>query len=129
MSKHYNRDPWKRLLANVKLSARYGAKGGSFSKYRKLPEKEVSLTVEDLREIFSDQDCRCHWMGIPLDPYDIFEKHHPLAMSVDRIDNDRGYTRDNVVICCRLMNLGRSCATKEMWENVIERLEIYGCFR
>jgi len=120
------RDPFEKLLENVKLSARYGSKGGSFSKYRELPQKEVLVDASDLRRMFIEQCGTCHWLQIPLNPYDIFVKSHPLAMSVDRLDNTKGYSEDNIVICSRLMNLGKSAADAELWESVIDRLELYG---
>lgn len=129
MSEKSKRNPFAKLLENVKLSAKYGAKGGSFSKYQHLEEKEVSINAEVLKEIFIEQGGLCHWLKIPLDPYDIFVKSHPLAISVDRLDNSKGYSRDNIVICSRLMNLGKSSADAMLWESVIDRLELYGSIK
>ena len=129
MSERSKRNPFSKLMENVKLSAKYGSKGGSFSKYQHLEEKEVAITPETLKEIFIEQGGECYWLKIPLDPYDIFVKSHPLAISVDRLDNTKGYTRENIVICSRLMNLGKSSADAVLWESVIDRLELYGSIK
>lgn len=127
--KKNKRSPFDKLLSNVLLSARYGSKGGSFSKYQAPSTKDVQVDADILKEIFIEQGGECHWLKIPLDPYDIFTKSHPLAMSVDRLDNSKGYTRDNIVICSRLMNLGKSSADAMLWESVIDRLELYGSIK
>jgi hypothetical protein len=72
------------------------------------------LTVQDLEDIWDAQDRRCGWLNMPLD-FGVLHKSdpnyfpkHPLAPSVDRIDDDGDYTKDNVIICCRFANLGRN---------------------
>ena len=120
-------DPFKRLLKNVKTSANYGPKGGSVD--YEYEEKVVEFDDEDLREIFHRQGGRCYWSDVELEPTDIFVTYHPLAMSVDRIDNTKGYTLDNIVISSRLYNLGRSAAPPELWESVLDRLDLYGRIR
>ena len=45
-------------------------------------------------------------------------------MSVDRIDNSRGYEKDNFVICCRFANLGRRNASEQQMNEVIKKLTL-----
>lgn len=54
------------------------------------------LTVEDLRELRVDKSC--YYCLSPL---------HPLSGGLDRIDNAKGYTRDNVLPCCSMCNDAR----------------------
>ena len=97
------RNPWKHLLANVKKSR-------WCQKHNSPPE----ITVEDLVDIFYKQKGLCYWLKIKLEPLEVFE-NCLQAMSVDRIDNTKGYTKDNIVICTRFANLGRNDKTiKEM---------------
>ena len=72
------------------------------------------LTVQDLEDIWNEYDRVCGWFKIPMnfnalhgDHQDYFPKH-PLAPSVDRIDDDGDYTKKNVIICCRFANFGRN---------------------
>jgi hypothetical protein len=98
------RNPWKKLIANVKISGRV------WHIHKNKPKREVNITWQDLQKKFEEQGCKCHWFGIDVDPQDIFETHNPLAPSVDRLDNDKEYEIDNIVICCRLANLGKGNA-------------------
>ena len=54
---------------------------------------------------------------------DIFITHNPMAMSVDRIDNDRDYFIDNIVICCRMANLGRSTCGYKKFKKIIKQVK------
>jgi|TARA_R110000824_G_scaffold211640_1_gene397551 hypothetical protein len=82
--------------------------------------KKVSVTVEDLKDIFEEQRGCCHWLGIPLDPNNNYIANHPLAVSIDRIDNSEGYHKYNIVLCCRFANLGRGPFNNEDFRDVIE---------
>ncbi len=118
--------PWKQVMNNVKLSAKNGAAGGrtvtllmnaGYTKeeaYTRLNgcQKEIKIDEEYLRKLFSEQDERCYWLGTKINLEDIFIPHHPLAPSVDRLDNEFGYVPDNVVIATRFANRGR-CNVKD----------------
>ena len=56
-----------------------------------------------------NQDSRCYWMpNYKIDPMLIFETHNPMAMSIDRLDNSRGYFLDNIVITVTGINRMRN---------------------
>jgi hypothetical protein len=83
--------------------------------------KEIQVTPDDLQEIFLAQNSRCYWFDIPLDPFDIFTSYNPLAISVDRLDAQFGYSKENIVICSRMANLGRGqCSADKFAEIVTE---------
>lgn len=69
--------------------------------------KEVSLTPHDLIAIYAKQKGRCYWSGLRLDPKYNAIKHHPFAISPERLDNALPYDLANVVLCRRMFNLGR----------------------
>ena len=85
--------------------------------------RTINITEKTLKKIFQKQDGKCYWFGIRLNPCDIFTPHNPIAMSVDRIDNDKDYLEDNVVICCRLANLGRGSCDFEEFKKIIKQLK------
>ena len=108
------RNPWKKLMSNVKLSAQ-GRRGAP----TQLRPREVSITEKDLCDQFNKQNGKCYWFDLDINPYDIFKSRYPLAMSVDRLDNEKGYVVGNIVICTRFANLGRgSSSTADMYEAV-----------
>ena len=81
---------------------------------RRTSEKqlEIDVTWEEIYVVLEEQDFKCAFTGIPLEPgygqsgHLIYEAYHPLAPSLDRIDNDIGYHMDNVRIILRFINLG-----------------------
>jgi hypothetical protein len=78
---------------------------------------ENTLTVEDINEIYENQQGLCFWFKIPLIPSK--EKKHPQQPSIDRLDITKGYTKDNIVLACYSANIGRNENDVETWKNFI----------
>ena len=56
----------------------------------------------------------CPILGIKLEHGN---KDWKTSPSIDRIDNDRGYTLDNIIVVSALANSIKNCAT---WQQVIQ---------
>jgi hypothetical protein len=87
------------------------------SKHRKI---ENTLTVDDINEMYEKQNGLCFWFGVPMLPSDL--KKHPQQPSIDRLDRTKGYTKENVVLCCYSANIGRNENDIETWEKFISLL-------
>ena len=113
---------WKRVMENVKLSAKNGAAGGRtvtllknagytkeqiYSKLGNGSAKNVKIDENYLMKLFNEQLERCYWLGTKINVSDVLIPHHPLAPSIDRLNNDVGYVPGNVVITTRFANRGR----------------------
>ena len=113
---------WKRVMENVKLSAKNGAAGGRtvtllknagytkeqiYSKLGNGSAKNVKIDENYLMKLFKEQLERCYWLGTKINVSDVLIPHHPLAPSIDRLNNDVGYVPGNVVITTRFANRGR----------------------
>ena len=82
---------------------------------------EHTITKEEIEEIYNNQNGLCYWFGVPLTPS---SKHkYPLQPSLDRLDRNKGYTKDNVVICCYTANIGRNENDLETWMEFLEVLK------
>lgn len=79
-----------------------------------------NLTVGDINEMYDKQNGLCYWFKVPLIPSK--NKKHPQQPSLDRIDRDKGYTRDNVVLSCYSANIGRNETDVEEWEKFLKIL-------
>jgi hypothetical protein len=110
-----NRKTAKKLLANVNYSQ-------GRNRVNKRPVKEILLTEETLIQKYEEQDGKCYWSGLELDENFNYIKHHPFAISVERLDNSKGYTYENTVLTRRLFNLGRMAFPESEFKNVIETL-------
>ncbi|MDO8610966.1 MAG: hypothetical protein Q7R95_10580 [bacterium] len=68
------------------------------------------LTREFLLEIYNKQNGKCFYSGIEmeLDHKKLKMNDNPYLLSIDRIDSDKGYTQDNIVLCCLFCNTMKS---------------------
>jgi hypothetical protein len=87
------------------------------SKFRGL---EHSITVKDIDNMFETQNGLCYWFNIPLMPSNCSK--HPQQPSLDRLDRSKGYTKDNVVLCCYSANIGRNDNDVETWKKFLNLL-------
>uniref|UniRef100_A0AAU6VY36 Restriction endonuclease n=2 Tax=unclassified bacterial viruses TaxID=12333 RepID=A0AAU6VY36_9VIRU len=90
---------------------------------------EHSITVEDILSLWAAQEGKCYWLGVPLSEDELPDRH-PLKPSIDRLDNSKGYIKDNVVITSTFANLGRSNTTVEDFREFLiilgQQEKIYG---
>lgn len=82
--------------------------------------KEHTLTVNDINEMYKNQKGLCYWFKIPLIPSN--NSKHPQQPSLDRLDRNKGYTKDNVVLTCYSANIGRNENNLETWKNFLNLL-------
>jgi len=75
-------------------------------KKRRCSETEECITIEQLRQLFENQQGRCFYTGL----FYTWDKG-PLRVSLDRVDNTKGYSFGNVVFCCWFVN-----AAKNAWK-------------
>ena len=109
------KDPWLKLLKKVELC---GSSRASRSRVKK-----VTITKEDLKEQFSKQGNRCYWFGILININDVYTSNNPLAPSVDRLDNDEDYHKNNIVICTILANMGRGKCGKKTFGEIVQKIK------
>lgn len=73
---------------------------------------DFDFTLDDAMEIWKDQNGECAVTGFPMThSMENFE----FSASLDRIDNNAGYTRDNVRLVCARVNMMRNTLDAEMF--------------
>lgn len=87
------------------------------------PVKEVTLTEQDLIDLYNKQNGLCYWSKLPLNSTYNSIKHHPFAISPERLNNNLPYSKDNVVLCRRMFNLGRMAFPEKDFEKVMKELQ------
>ena len=115
------RDMKRKYRSNYFNIMKYTDISMSFLSYKigkmKASTKDVTLTAEELLELIQ-KDLKCPVFGTKFS----FGKGHNWkykqnSMSVDRIDNNKGYNKDNIVIVSFKANAMKSSATlKELYQ-------------
>ena len=83
---------------------------------------EFDLLREWMHKAFEEQEGNCNVLGIPLSfKYEKGVKNI-LGPSVDRIDSNKGYTKDNCQIVCMFVNLGFNNAPQHIREELLSYL-------
>jgi len=106
--KRYRQTKWAKMLCLYAAQRSEGAQ---------LSEKEVL-------QKYAEQNGRCYWFGVKLDP--LADSRDPFKPSLDRLDVDGPYDKENVVISSLAANLGRQRASQVRWIQFIEEAALYG---
>ena len=89
------------------------------SRDRKL---KINITPEWILEKFKKQEKKCFWYKVPLT---ITTINHPLRPSLDRLNENGGYTKENTVISSKCANIGRNINNQKKWKNFINLIKKY----
>lgn len=122
-----SRNPFKRILSNAKSAQSWNQKHQDLGVDR--PVRKFFIVWEDVEMIFYEQNGLSKWLEIPMDPEDVFRSRYPLSPSLDRLDNEKDYTVDNICISTRFENFGfnkcNEIAKAECVAKLIESLKKY----
>ncbi len=95
----------KKLMSNIKFGQTRNAARKDLG--QGLRVQEIEVTADDIVNKFHEQGGLCYWSGIKMNEDFNYIKRHPLAISVDRLDNKLGYVYDNLALTLRVFNLGK----------------------
>lgn len=82
---------------------------------------EVDIDVDYINYLFETQNGKCYWFGVDLIP--TINKKHPNQPSIDRLDNNIGYIKGNVVLSCYSANIGRNETDHQTWLKFIKDIK------
>lgn len=131
-----DKDPFKKLYSNILRNGVLQNEDGKWTKIassnnrKRMEEKQwippkILISPIEIENKWHEQDGRCHWTGMELDMGLLFDDHenyypmHPLAPSIDRINSEGDYEYNNIVICTRMMNLGRTSFNFDKFHEII----------
>lgn len=81
-------------------------------------DREYDLDPHWLKGLYDAQEGRCALTGIAFEYKDANGRQRPFSPSIDRVDNSRGYTKDNCRLICTALNV----AFSDWGEDVFLRL-------
>lgn len=75
--------------------------------------KDYDIDLSFLEELWTKQEGLCYYSKIPMvisswGTSPTMSNRNPFSMSLDRVDSNKGYTKDNVVFCCWAVNAGKN---------------------
>ena len=94
-------------LHHILLSRLLGAKQRATKK-----NIEFDITLEDLVDIYNKQKGLCAITGLKM-THDVLNGRTYTNMSLDRIDSQKGYIKDNIQLVCMVVNQMKSDLTYE----------------
>lgn len=83
----------------------------------KLSGLDFTITLEDIVV-----PPTCKYLGIPLSVHSGSSGGKPNSPSLDRIDNSKGYIKDNIQVISHLSNVMKASATKEQLKMFCESM-------
>jgi hypothetical protein len=86
---------------------------------------DFDIDEQFVKDLFEKQNGRCYWFNIKLEPSNIAK--YPWQPSLDRLDREKGYTKDNVVLACYAANIGRNTSSHEIFSKFVEDLKLSLC--
>jgi hypothetical protein len=84
----------------------------------KVTNKQDDIDKNFLMELKEKQNGMCYWFNIPID---FTMKNKLRRPSIDRLDNSKGYTKENVVLSTQFANLGRQSESAVNFRIFLER--------
>lgn len=84
----------------------------------KIYEMEFSLTKDYVIELLSKQKCAKTNIDLIIDD----SSYNPYAPSIDRIDNSKGYTDENIQIVCMIYNFCKNSFTEEIVDDFFNKI-------
>jgi hypothetical protein len=106
-------------MSKLEVQQKYRSNSPRYSMYQTLrhakARAEVTITIQDLMDIFETQEGKCALSGVKMTWHQ--GKIQPTSISIDRIDNSKGYIPGNVRLVCVVVNAFKSTQTdSELYE-------------
>lgn len=80
-----------------------------------------TVTPETLLDIFNKQEGLCYYSKFPIQ-INGHVNSNPFLLSVERLDSSKGYTHDNVVLCCFGANCMKNAYSIEDFYRFVETI-------
>lgn len=81
---------------------------------------EFDLTDSDIIDLYNKQNGKCHYSGIPMEKIPKMDNYYNV--SIDRVESHRGYTLDNVVLCCDSVNTMKNAMPRDVFIDICKKI-------
>jgi hypothetical protein len=91
---------------------------------------DFSITKKEFIKWYSEQLLKCHYCGINQEDFPNSKDNQLLKrvnLSIDRVDNSKGYNLKNIVLCCNRCNSIKGSffnynEMKDIGENIVKKI-------
>jgi hypothetical protein len=88
---------------------------------KKHSKYDFDIDEQFVSELYEKQNGKCFWFNVDLKPSNIAK--YPWQPSLDRLDREKGYTKDNVVLACYTANIGRNTSDEATFSLFVKDLK------
>lgn len=110
-----------RALRNLLIRHESNGRNGS-GRRREFTTSEGCVTLDVLKELWANQEGKCAVSGVLLTHIQGQGFRVWTNVTIDRIDNDRGYSKDNIRLVCRAVNYMKAAMSDDemlRWASLI----------
>lgn len=86
------------------------------------PQQLPTINKQDLEDLWEQQRGLCAITGVPM--LKTYGSRDPRQVSLDRINNDRGYHPDNIHLVCFFINVGRNSLDLQTTLDFIQEIKL-----
>jgi hypothetical protein len=87
----------------------------------KLKKENYNLDLKYVLDLYQEQKAQCYYSGIDMKLYGTQEEKL-YSLSIDRIDNNRGYEKGNIVLCCNIVNTMKNSVPVHVFIDICKRI-------
>lgn len=125
-SKHGKRTVWFAINARRKFCGNVsGAYWKSVLSNARIRNIDVSVTQQDISEIYDKQKGKCALTGIPIRLSPFSKDRSSNDASLDRIDNSKGYSKENLRWIHKDVNLMKNHFSDDRFKEVCKLVTKY----
>ena len=88
---------------------------------KKHSKYDFDIDEQFVSDLYEKQNGKCFWFNVDLKASNIAK--YPWQPSLDRLDREKGYTKDNVVLACYTANIGRNTSDEATFSLFVEDLK------
>lgn len=115
---HQNKDKWKVYQAAHKANKPFEFMFKTCRGNARRRGFKVQVDVDFIKSIWNEQNGKCYYTGDEMTQ----QLGNENSMSIDRVNSNKDYTKDNVVLCCYRVNVCKNNLNREEFISMSQKV-------